>query len=133
MSLVRINWRPNVSERRKFGAVMLIGFGIISVLLAWKGSRTAALWAAVIAVAAGALGLSGTAAAMPVYWLWMALAFVLGSIMSRLILSIFYYIILTPVALIMRAAGRDKLGLKEKQESYWKDIPDRPSSYERQF
>ena len=57
--------------------------------------------------------------------------------MSRLILGIVYYGLLTPMALCMRLFGRDKLYLKRgDHETYWTDMA-APSTeieaYERQF
>ena len=133
MSLVRINWKPDVRERRKFGVAMLVGFGLISVLLYLKTQFTAAYVCALIASVVGGIGLSGTAMALPFYWLWMAVAFVMGNIMSRVILSLFYYLIMTPIALLMRLMGRDKLALKSEAATYWVPVPDKASNPERQF
>ncbi len=133
MALVRINWKPDVKERRKFGVAMLVGFGLISVILYYRDHFTAALVCSLVATVVGGIGLTGTAAAMPFYWLWMAIAFVMGNIISRLILSLFYYIILTPIALVMRLAGRDRLRLKGKSETYWLPMSGKSTSYERQF
>jgi hypothetical protein len=86
--------------------------------------------------AAGILGLTGTAAGLPLYWLWMGVGFVIGSVVGRLLLALCYYGVLTPIALVMRLRGRDALRLRRREcESYWVDLPPPPppERYERQF
>lgn len=74
----------------------------------------------------------------PVYILWMALALVLGFIVSHVILTLFFFLVITPVGLVARMAGKDFLRLKldPHASSYWiprdQRAPD-PARYERQF
>lgn len=57
----------------------------------------------------------------PFQKVWMALALVLGWFMSRLVITIVFYLILTPVSLIAKIAGKKFLELKssKSQNSYW--------------
>ena len=57
----------------------------------------------------------------PVYLLWMGLAVVLGFFVSRIILTIFFFLVLTPVGLFFRLTGRDvlKRKLEPDAETYW--------------
>lgn len=133
MSLVRINWKPDKKERRKFGVAMLLGFGLISAGLYLKQHTEAAIGCLGFGLLSGVLGLTGTSFVLPIYWLWMAVAFVMGNIISRLILAIFYYLIMTPIAFAMKLRGRDRLGLERKVDTYWVDISGGAGDYERQF
>lgn len=136
MSLVRINWKPNAAELRKFGAVILAGFAVIGGILKWRNHDAAAEWCFWIGGVAGSVGLTGLVIALPFYWIWMGFAFVMGNVMSRLILTLFYYLMITPMGLVMRLSGRDKLVLKAQRSrtSHWVDVDtDRSSDYERQF
>ena len=68
----------------------------------------------------------------------MKFAFVLGWINTRLILGIFFYLILTPVGLIMRLFGRDPLHRKldRKATTYWEkrgSVEFKRERYERLF
>lgn len=136
MALVEINWKPAPRELRKFGIAMIVGFGLLAALAYfWWHRPTVALVFAGIGVVAGGLGLSGTRAAMLVYLPWMAIAFVLGNIMSRVLVTLFFFVVITPMGLIMRVVGRDALQRKNRRTSYWHDLPptaDR-ERYERQF
>jgi len=45
--------------------------------------------------------------------LWFALSLALGTVMSKLILSLIFFLVLTPLALLRKALGHDPMGLKE--------------------
>ena len=143
MSLVAINWNPNKQELRKFGLAMLVGFGLIGLAFMfwpWEWpilrNTNAAIGCWIFAAVACVLGLTGTRLALGVYVPWMGVAFVMGNIISRVLIITFYYLLITPMGLVMRLVGRDKLCLKKQDcGTYWVDHKgggDR-SSYERQF
>ena len=74
----------------------------------------------------------------PVYWLWMKLAHLLGWVNTRLLLGIIFFVIITPMAIVMKIFGRDALNRKIDKNivSYW--IPRPPIASikehcERQF
>lgn len=74
----------------------------------------------------------------PIQKLWMGLALVMGAVMSRVILSILFYLVLTPLGLAARLAGKQFLDLKfkEAKTSYWIERPRLkkvPADYEKQF
>tara|TARA_B100000579_G_scaffold131039_1_gene105746 strand:+ start:1642 stop:2064 length:423 start_codon:yes stop_codon:yes gene_type:complete len=73
----------------------------------------------------------------PIYLLWMIFAIILGWIMTRVILSILFYIIITPIGLITRLLGEDFLSLKKiKADSYWSNrnsSEELNQNYEQQF
>lgn len=58
---------------------------------------------------------------LPLQKVWMGLALVLGFIMSRLILTLLFYFVITPIGLIAKLAGKDFIDLKYKKtkETYW--------------
>jgi len=137
MSIGKIDWRPGGPALRRFGRSVLIGSLLIATLL-WfgKGWRTAATVLAISGGGIGLLGLTGLRIALPGYWLWMGIAFVMGNIVSRLALAVVYYLVLTPIGLVGRLAGRDRLALRPTaRESHWVDIDDRRGSDDarRQF
>ena len=137
MSLVQINWNPSKKDLRIFGISMIAGLAVVALLLWYRWH----LWTAgtIVLVAGhviGLIGLSGTRAALPLYRAWMAVAFVLGSVVSRLLLAVFFYGMITPMGLAMRLLGRDKLSRRRREQTYWVDAPPAPAEparYERQF
>ena len=58
----------------------------------------------------------------PIHIAWMTLAFVMGWFMTRVILSIFFYLILTPMSVVMRLFGKDFIDekMEPQRASYWK-------------
>ena len=74
----------------------------------------------------------------PINKVWMTLAIVLGWFMSRVILSILFYLIITPIGFFLKIIGKDPLKLKQNNSlsTYWEDREKRVSEkidYERQF
>ena len=74
----------------------------------------------------------------PLNKIWMGLAIVLGFFMSRIILTILFYLILVPVSFIAKIFGKKFMELKydESAETYWEKrtvIQKKTIDYERQF
>ena len=74
----------------------------------------------------------------PLNKIWMGLAIVLGFFMSRLILTILFYLILTPIALIAKLVRKKFMILKydKSAKTYWEKrtlIQKNPVDYEKQF
>lgn len=70
--------------------------------------------------------------------IWMAIGIILGWFTTRIILSVLYYIILTPIGFVMRLSGKDLLEMKIQKDkrSYWNYREEKPYSRtdtERQF
>ncbi len=58
----------------------------------------------------------------PLYLAWIKFAFLLGWINTRVLLGIFFYLVLTPIGIVLRMTGKDLLDRKidPKASSYWK-------------
>jgi hypothetical protein len=71
-------------------------------------------------------GLIFTTTLSLVYKVWMGLAFTLGWLMSRILLTILFYFVITPIGLLAKLVGKDFLDInyKLKRESYWIIRPD---------
>jgi hypothetical protein len=73
----------------------------------------------------------------PIYKYWMKFAHVLGWVMTRVLLTVFFYLAVTPIGLIMRLTGHDPLKKKAvPQDSYWEPRnpdPIDPNQYRKQF
>jgi hypothetical protein len=122
---------------RKFG--LLVG-GVFLLLGCWFLYRHKAVWPYLLTP--GVLlvlgGLIVPKSLKHVYVAWMSLGLALGFVVSNVILTIFYYLILTPIGLIARVCGQDFLSLKRTSAatSYWVMKPAAarsPQEYEQQF
>lgn len=143
MPFVKLNWKPNKKELRQFGAIFMGGFLVTGLVkYFWPFERFISkneilgVWMVGIGLLVGAIGLSGSRIALPLYWAWLGIAFVLGNIMSRVIMAAIYFFVFTPMRLLGNLIGRDKLQLKKPQtDSYWLDIKfsKTKEDYEKQF
>ncbi len=124
-------------EVRKFGILFAVVLTAVAVYLRYAGKE---YWHWFL-VGAGAFLLTGNLAyrvLRPVYRVWMKFAFLLGWINARVLLGIFFYLVLTPVGIVLRATGRDLLDRKidRKAVSYWRKREGPaagPGQYERLF
>jgi len=64
----------------------------------------------------------------------MTVSFYVGQIVSRISLTVFFLLVVTPLGLLLRLFGKDLLHLKRKpaSESYWQPV-NRPQNLNRQF
>jgi hypothetical protein len=133
--LAKINWTPNARDLRKFGIAMIVGFAVIAGLFYLRGRHTAAEWLFGIGGGIGLLALVAPPLSRPFYIVWMGIAFVMGTITSAVILTVIFFLLLTPIAFLMRLFGRDALRLRptKNDASYWSEHPplDDKSYYER--
>ncbi len=69
------------------------------------------------------------------YKYWMAVAFTLGWIVSRIILVLVYYLVLTPISLIFRMTGKEFLPFMKKNssDSYWIEKSSSHNSMEKLY
>lgn len=58
----------------------------------------------------------------PVHVVWMVLAHVWGWAMTRIVLSLFFFVILTPIGWVIHLSGKDLLGeeIEPGAVSYWR-------------
>lgn len=122
-----ISARLTAAEGRRFGLTVGGVFLAIGALLHWRGRATASI---ICLVAGGALALAGLAiprALGPVYRAWMGLAHLLSKVTSPLLMGAVYYLVITPMGLVMRALGRNPLVHHTRQGSYW--VAHKPSGH----
>ena len=80
------------------------------------------------------LGMVNYKILFPLNYIWFHIGLILGKIISPIILAIIFFIVVTPVGLIMRLFGKDLLNLKyNKKETYWIKNTDPKSKMKNQF
>jgi len=83
------------------------------------------------------LGIIAPIMLKPFYLIWMIFAMILGWIMTRVILSLIFYFIVTPIGIIARLLGEDFLALKKvSSDSYWNirdSVEELKQNYTKQF
>jgi hypothetical protein len=142
--MIDVDWRPDNRKLRTFATGALVAFGLLGVWIAWKTGGFAGTAALVWPVRLWAFGLlSGIVGwvypkgILPLYWVLTAVSLPIGIVVSFLVVAIVFYLIVTPIGLVFRMAGRDILGRRpdRKVESYWLERPEQapPERYYRQF
>ena len=130
------NIKSGKSDLRKFGITIGIILMIIAGLLLWKEKESFQIFITIGAVLC-ILGIVLPVILKPIYMIWMIFATILGWIMTRMILSVLFYLVITPIGLISRLVGKQFLQLRwdKLKGSYWNysSTKTEKASYERQF
>lgn len=137
MQWSEVTARPSPRTLRQFAALFLIVFAVVAGLRVWRGDTgTATIVIAVIGVVIGLLGLVRPDAIRYVYTGWMIAAFPIGWTISRVIVTLLFYVVFTPFALVFRLIGRDALRRRQHtRTTYWMETnaAEPPESYYGQF
>ena len=130
--------KTGTRELRRFGLMVGSVFLLLAAWFTWRGKFFYPYFL-VAGVALVVPGLLVPAALRHVYLVWMALAFALGLVVSTVLLTLFYYLVVTPIGLAARLFGKDFLSERwdRRAESYWiavrRSEPRRKEEYEQQF
>lgn len=124
-------------SNRSFGIVFAVVFALLAAHDAYKAG---ALWP-YIAAASGVFALVTLVAPSLFTWpnrLWTKLGLLMSKVVSPLVMGALYYLVITPIGILMRLSGKDLLSLKwqPQAESYWivRDPPGpAPESLRNQF
>ncbi len=125
------------SELRKFGILIGVVLGLLALWWLWRGKEGG--YALLMGAAALlAVGLTMPRLLKPLYLPWMTLAVLLGWLMTRVILILLFYLVVTPLGLLARLCGTVFLtaDFDRTAQSYWiarKDVPADRTRYENQF
>lgn len=111
-------------ELRKFGLTIGIFLLLLAGLLFWK-QRPSFPYFAGIGSGFALLGLMVPILLKPIHKVWMSFAVVMGFIMTRVILTVLYFGLFTPIALLTKLLGKDLLDqrLDKNAASYWVKRP----------
>ena len=128
------------SERRELRRFGLLVGGIFAIIASWplvlRGDEPR-VWAGLIAGGLIMVGLAFPVALGPVYRIWMRGAEALGWLNTRVLLGVVYFLVMTPIGVLMRLIGRDPLDRRlGDRPSYWvacKPHGESRGSMERRF
>jgi hypothetical protein len=95
---------------REFGLILGgIFVGLFGVLLPLLHKGSLQWWPLVIAVPLWFLAIFAPSLLNPVYKFWMKVGLFLGSIMTPIWMGLVFYLVVLPMGIIMRAAGKDPM------------------------
>ena len=122
-----------ISSNRSFGIVFFVVFLLITIYPLTHGGDIR-IWSAIISVVFLVLGLLNSSILSPLNKIWFKFGIFLGKIISPLIMGIIFFLVVTPIGLIMRISGKDLLNLKyNKNQSYWIEKNGPKSRMKNQF
>jgi hypothetical protein len=123
----------NKSSNKSFGIVFFIVFLLIGIypLLNQEDVR---IWSLVISSIFLILGLLDSKILYPLNKIWFKFGILLGKIVSPLVMGIIFFIVVTPIGLLMKLLKKDLLNLKfNKHNSYWVEKRETKSKMKNQF
>jgi hypothetical protein len=122
-------------EGRRFGLTVGIAFLVLAGVFLWRDRSTVA---GVLGATGAILVLAGLAVPRrlgPVRHAWMTLAHLLSRVTTPIFLGIMYFLVITPIGLLVRASGKNPLHRRESDGGFWLRRPEsaRRSDLKRQF
>ena len=123
-----------IGSNKNFGIVFFIFFLIISLWPKLNGNEIN-YFVLILSLIFLFLGLLNSKILYPLNKLWFKFGIVLGKIISPLIMGIIFFLVVTPIGLIMKLLGKDLLNLKYNynNKSYWIEKNGPKSKMKNQF
>ena len=109
-----------ISSNRNFGLVFFIIFLIVSLWpLTYEGPIR--IWTVIISLVFLILGLMNSKLLTPLNKLWFKFGTILGVIVVPVVMGVVFFLVVTPIGLVMKIMGRDLLNKKydKKKRTYW--------------
>ena len=108
------------SSNKSFGLLFFVVFLILG-LWPLKNGESLNFYFIITSVVFLILGLLNSKLLTPLNKSWIKLGEILGIIIAPIVMALVYFAILTPVSIIVRAFGKDLLGLKflKEKDTYW--------------
>tara|TARA_B100000900_G_scaffold414960_1_gene443225 strand:- start:2028 stop:2414 length:387 start_codon:yes stop_codon:yes gene_type:complete len=123
----------NRSSNRSFGLVFFVVFILIGIYPILNHGNLR-IWSIIVAAIFLILGLSNSKILTPLNIIWFKFGIFLGKVISPVIMGIIFFLVVTPIGLIMKILGKDLLNLKfNKNKSYWIKKNDLKSKMKNQF
>lgn len=137
MSLIKINRQPSVRDLRVFALLSVVFATVLASTAQIKGWSQLAVTITGLGLLTGMAAILRPKSLKPVYLTTVYLTLPIGYVVSHLILAVIYYLLITPMGLIMRLARYDPLKRKFEPtaKSYWITRSDNrsPTTYFRQY
>ena len=128
-----MNSEKNKSTNRSFGIVFFIVFLIVGIY-PMLNEEDVRLWSLIISVIFLMLGILNSEVLTPLNKIWFRFGIFLGKIFSPLIMALIFFLVVTPIGLIMRFIGKDVLNLKfNNNKSYWVEKKGPKSKMKNEF
>jgi len=106
-------------SNKSFGLVFFIFFLLISIYPIFFNQNIRIIFF-IISIIFLFLGLINSKILTPLNKLWMKFGYLMGKIVSPLVMTLIFYLIITPIAILLRIIGKDVLKKhKTNSKTYW--------------
>ena len=122
------------SSNRSFGLLFFIIFFSFALWPLTK-SESLNIYLLFISLIFLILSLINSKLLSPLNKTWVKFGEILGKIIAPIVISLIYFVVLTPISLVVRTFGKDLLGLRysKKQDTYWIKRKKNLGSMKKQF
>lgn len=128
---------PPLPSNRTFGRFFAVVFLLAAFYVKWKSGGWWYLLLLAVATAFAVISATAPHRLQRLNVLWFRLGVMLGKVVSPIVLGILFFVLITPLAVVLRLFGRDELRLKKRAlSSYWVDrnpAGPEPETYKHQF
>tara|TARA_Y100000588_G_C14266148_1_gene929966 strand:+ start:1225 stop:1626 length:402 start_codon:yes stop_codon:yes gene_type:complete len=108
-------------SNRKFGLFFAAVFVLAFIYLLKVGAHSIGCIFGALAIIFFCVALTKSELLLPLNKFWMCFGLILGAVVSPIVLGMIFFILFTPIGMLMRLFGRDELRLKSgSAASYWK-------------
>ena len=127
------NSNIKIGTNKSFGIVFFLFFLIVSLFPLFKNENIR-VWSLIIAIIFLILGLLNSKFLTPLNKIWFKFGILLGNFVSPIVMSIVFFVIVTPTSIIMRVLGKNLLNLKKgNKKTYWVERSKIQSKMKNQF
>ncbi len=122
-----------IGSNRSFGIVFFIVFLIIATYPILHNDNII-IWSLILSLIFLILGLMNSKLLLPLNILWFKFGLTLGRIISPFVMGMIFFLVVTPIGILMRIFGKDLLKLKvNKNKTYWLEKTGPKSKMKNQF
>ena len=122
-----------ISSNRSFGIVFSIFFSLVGIYLLLNNSPVY-YWSFLISLIFLILGLLNSKILGPLNQVWFKFGILLGKVVSPIVMGIIFFLVITPIAILLKIFGKDVLKLKlNNNETYWIEKNEPKSDMKKQF
>ena len=127
------NSKIKIGSNKSFGIVFFIVFLIIAIWPLLNGYEIR-YWSLIISIIFLLLGTLNSKFLTPLNKIWFKIGVLIGNVISPIVMSIIFFLVVTPTALIMKILGKDLLNLKKNtKNSYWIKKQNQNNRMKKQF
>tara|TARA_B100000029_G_C16948026_1_gene731450 strand:+ start:150 stop:533 length:384 start_codon:yes stop_codon:yes gene_type:complete len=122
-----------IGSNRSFGFVFSLVFLLIAIYPILN-NEDIRVWSLIICLIFFILGILNSKILFPLNKIWFKFGIILGKVVSPIVMSAVFFIVVTPIGLLMKLLGKDLLNLKyNNDKSYWIEKKGPKSKMKNQF